>query len=228
MTDLADVRAQRELQLCAACAQGDVEAIKRLDAEYLAKVPLYLRHMRLSTTQRDDVVQQVRERLLMGAEPRIKMFSGRGKLDAFIRVVSTRVALNMIAAQPKGVSLAPEDAQLATVAHPEMLVWKRRDRARVEDALVKALASLDEHERLLLKQYWIDGLPVLAIAKIHGTHRVTTAKQVHELSDKLRRAVVLAISRELALPSEEVLQLVKSLLSQVSYDLGAALWSKDI
>ena len=76
-----------------------------------------------------------------------------------------------------------------------------------------ALASLSLHDRDLVRRHYLDGLTLDALARLHGTHRATIARQlarIRELVDETRRALRAELSASSDL--EDVLQLIGSKL----------------
>src|SRR5262245_36741502 len=87
-----------EFYLAWACGRGNARALAILERGHLAEVARRLRGGRLVGDDSDEVVQRVRERLLVGsaeAPPKITSYAGRGELRGWLIVAATRLALNM-------------------------------------------------------------------------------------------------------------------------------------
>ncbi|MGB1012805.1 MAG: hypothetical protein ACPG4T_01630 [Nannocystaceae bacterium] len=90
-----------ELYLAIACGHGSEAGLDRLEHDYFT--PLRETLTRIKACQdasiRDEVVQRLRERLLVArpgrCEPGILTYGGRGPLAAWLRVVAVREALGM-------------------------------------------------------------------------------------------------------------------------------------
>ena len=78
-----------DLALASACAQGDPEALARFEAILTAIRPA-LAAVGASTTEIDEVLQRLRVQLLVGDQPGILAYAGRGELRAWVRVIGVR------------------------------------------------------------------------------------------------------------------------------------------
>src|SRR3954463_14160155 len=84
-----------ELELAAACAKNDRAALSTLQKEYL---PRALETLRVTDSDRAEISALVLERLLVredGGAPRISQFSGKGPLVAWLRMIASRVAIDL-------------------------------------------------------------------------------------------------------------------------------------
>lgn len=149
-----------DLALASACASGDSIALAAFDAEYLA------RDGRLS----EDIKQQLRVRLFVGPTARIASYGGRGDLGSWVKTVATRLAIDASrVAQDVPVEAALLEAiEVDPTRGPVHTVLKAEAREVMQGALRTALASLAELERTLLLQYYIDGVGVVPLGKLHG------------------------------------------------------------
>jgi RNA polymerase sigma-70 factor (ECF subfamily) len=190
--DATSIDALRELRtedlyLACACSLGDAWAIAILDASYIARVPIPTP----GTVSIQDVRQAVREKLLVGqdgAPPKIVEYSGRGDLRGWVRVVAARTSLNLARSTAREVSLddelliaergaAPHDA---TLRHLKLLYRKE-----FEEAFRQALAGLDVRDRNMLRQHYIDHVPMERIGDFYQIHRVTVVRRLKEARNTL-------------------------------------------
>src|SRR5262245_58099234 len=82
-----------DLYLAWACAAGVPGAHAVFEREIVAHVPLHLARFRRGPEFTDEVLQALRERLLVGDPPRIAAYGGRGPLGAWVRVAAIRIAV---------------------------------------------------------------------------------------------------------------------------------------
>jgi RNA polymerase sigma-70 factor (ECF subfamily) len=75
-----------ELVLAFACAAGDPVALGWFDTRYLSAVATYVSRFNLGTDLLDEVRQRVRIKQLLGVQPGIARYNGRGALGAWVRV----------------------------------------------------------------------------------------------------------------------------------------------
>ena len=92
------VKLSPELYLAAACVAGDSAAISILEADYLAKVPMFVGRIVAArkVSSLPDFMRGLRECLLVtrgGRLPRLFEYSGRGLLASWLRVVAVRLAI---------------------------------------------------------------------------------------------------------------------------------------
>src|SRR5262249_22532596 len=82
-----DGLAVEDLYVAFACGNGDSKALRAFDREMHKDLEAAFAKMRILPAQRDDVRQQLRERLFVGPpRPRIFDYSGRGRLRFWFRV----------------------------------------------------------------------------------------------------------------------------------------------
>ena len=137
-----------------------------------------------------EVLQRVREKLFVGAgdrPPKIADYGGRSPLDGFLRVVATRVAVNLLRARDPAAAGGEDPlARLAApVLDPEIGHIRARYKKELAAALAEAAAELSVRERNLLRQHYIDGLTLPALADLYRVHRVTLARRIRVAREKL-------------------------------------------
>src|SRR5260370_36810777 len=90
---LQAVRA-KDLYLAFGCAQGDARAIAAFERTLLSRIPTFLARLDPSRDLADEVAQELRKELLVpgNASAGIAVYSGRGDLGGWLRVVSIRTA----------------------------------------------------------------------------------------------------------------------------------------
>jgi RNA polymerase sigma-70 factor, ECF subfamily len=162
-----------DLYLAWACAEGDPAALAMFDREYLTRVRALARG-----TDPAELEQLVRVRLLIaeaGATARIRQYSGKGPLVAWVRMVATRIAIDLArAARPQ--AQVGEHAPDGTFADPELDYLKARYAEAFHSALERALTSLSVKERALLRLSYVDGATPGAIARMYAVS-VRTAQR---------------------------------------------------
>jgi len=187
-----------ELWLACACLQGDAAAVSEFDRSYV--LPLRGRLARDARTpqQVDDILQRVRERLLVGtgrAPARLASYGGSGSLKGWVRVVAVRVAVDVGRSERRHQAESQDEVEPAVLFgptdDPELEYLKVRYQKEFRAAFGAALASLDPEMRTLLRLSHGEGLNVTQIGGILGTSRATAARRVasarRELLDATRR-----------------------------------------
>ncbi len=180
---LASVSAA-DLYLACACAEGVPAAVEELDRQYRAQVGAYLAGMRPTEAFVEDVAQAVLERLLVGAEGsprRIAEYSGRGALGSWLRVITTRLALDLRRRRTEELADAGEGAPAEGEAAPadaEIDLLKRRYAGEFNAAFRAAVGALTSEQRRLLHAHFVEGTTLEQLAARLGVHRATVARRI--------------------------------------------------
>jgi len=166
-----------ELYLCVGCETGDPAALRAFDSLYLSKVGSSVSRINPSPAFADEVRQRLRERLFVGAPPRISTWSGVAPLEAWLRATAVRMALTLLRERGQ-VRKEPSFEEALQSSDPELLYLRDRYRGQCQEAFQAALASLSPRDRTLLRLRYLDGLSIDALAPLHGIHRATAARWV--------------------------------------------------
>lgn len=176
----AIVRHGGDLFFALACARGDQAALRVFERRILPSLDRYLRRCGIQGAALDDARQKVRMRLFSDPNPRIAAYAGRGSLLGWLRVVATRVALDMVdSSDAERTRLGDHDALGRLVAaggDPELGAAKSRMRASFQAALDEGLAGLSSRAKTVLRLHYVDGLNIDAIAAVYHVHRATVAR----------------------------------------------------
>ena len=179
-----------DLVVARACAAGEAAVLAHFDATYRGDMVAALSTFRADRDFVDEVLQTVREKLFVGATPKILEYAGRGSLRAWLRAVVMRTALN--ARRRRIADPAPsatDDALLdvaAPAGDPEVLQIVEKYGTAYKAAVHEALAALPPEDRNVLRLSLLEGLGIDAIARIYDVHRATVARWI----GRAREAVV--------------------------------------
>jgi RNA polymerase sigma-70 factor (ECF subfamily) len=198
-----------DLYLAFACWSGDRGALAAFERLYIPEVASYLRHPEAAFV--DEVKQALRERLFVGAAPRIAAYTGRGPLGAWLRTVAIRLSLNLRANEKTHARRAepPPSAE----PDPELDYLKHRYRPVFREALAKSLAELPVEDRNRLRFHFLDGLTATQIASLERVAVSTVTRGLERarrrILDETRRhfADRLSLSRG---ESQSMMRLVRS------------------
>jgi RNA polymerase sigma-70 factor (ECF subfamily) len=214
--DLAAIRAAcaADLHLALACAERDSGALADFEAALAAVRPAIAA---LGAGDADEVLQRLRVQMLVGEQPGLLAYSGRGELRAWLRVVAVREAVRVLG--ERGRSQAIDDTRLleamlpAIDAEREVISSELRSqfRAAFEEG-IRAIAPLD---RLLLRQHSVDDLSIDQIGALHGVHRATAARWIESARVELALATERALQRRLKGTAEEVRSLLRLIASRM-------------
>lgn len=193
----------------------------------LARVAPAVRAVLAPGDSLDDVMQSVRERVLIGAPdrpPQIGSYEGRGELRLWLRVIAVRTALGLRRDHRR--ELAASDAAALYVpglaSDPALEQAKQTYQIEFAEAFAEALAAMSERERSLLAQQFVDGLGVGEIAAVYSIHRDTAARWLSRARAKLYAATRRGLMSRLHIDRSEfdsILRLIRSRLDVTFRDL---------
>ena len=200
---------------------GSRRAIAAFEAAYSTDLAAVIRRVSGSVDV-EEVMQNLRESLFVGkggAPSKVRDYSGSGPLRAWLRVMSTRAALNAVTRGPKERLARGDDELIADAAggveSAEVAYFRVHYEAEVKTAFPQALAALSQRERLLLCQHYVDRLALDEMAGVHAVHVATIKRQLASAREALTGHLRALLLQRLRLsPSElqSVLVLVQSRL----------------
>ena len=220
-----------ELWLALACARGDTKALRELEARTFPGARAVLGRMGLSADEIAEVLQILRERLLVtspGQAPGILAVAAHGDLPGVIRVAAARTALNL---RRKDHRLDVGDdrllRELCPDDNPELAALKAQHRGAFKAALEDALAGLTAQERNVLRMHLLHALSIDAIGGAYQVHRATAARWLTAIREKLDRETRRLLRERQGLTDPEVDSLVRLVESRIEVSfrrvLGSAL-----
>jgi RNA polymerase sigma-70 factor (ECF subfamily) len=201
-----------DLYLAAACAAGEPAALQALEDEYLNDVGVYVAgRVRATPAFLDELRQSVRLRLLVESPPRITVYDGRGALRGFVRVMTLRIALDLLdadARQPRPLEPSQIARHFSPQPAPENDLARQQHGPLVQQALEQALATLTPREKAVLRFHFVEALNIEAIGTIYRVHRATVARWLVDIRQRLLRAVEERLAVDLRMSPSEFRSLV--------------------
>jgi RNA polymerase sigma-70 factor (ECF subfamily) len=202
-----------DLYLALACANGNEHAWWEFDQSYRRYIERIARHLSSAETDAEEVTDSVYVELYGTRvvnevrQSKFATYTGRGTLKGWLRTVVWHAVIDMHRARRDEVSIEdwsegggeirdrPGWRAEARGGESAMLdsVVRERYRAATLAALETALATLDEHEKLLLLYYHVEGLKLREIARL-----------VEEPASPLRRWFQRQSKRRVNLPESRV------------------------
>lgn len=208
-----------DIYLCAACGTRDPAAYRALEAGFFPSLRTLAFRLLGERPAVEDVLQEVRTRLLTGDSPKLGSYQGRGHLAGWLRSVVLHAAedhrrrsnlrclrTRQLAAAQGGDAAPALDDQLS-----------HRERACLcEKAWHQALHSLSPSERQLLHHHFVSGLTIDVLSPLYSVHRATIARRIQRaairVGEYFRRALVVH-DRELS--NRELYSLALSAVREV-------------
>jgi RNA polymerase sigma-70 factor, ECF subfamily len=221
----AAVSGFRGADLYLACGLVDQvpEALALFESHFMPSIVQALRRIHASTTQLEDLVQQLRIRLFVpdaAAPAAIEKYSGSGSLAGWLRVVATRMAIRELNRRPDAVEADIVRALLATTDDPELKVLKDQCRRAVGQAVERAVLAIDQRSRELLRYHLIEGLGCETIAPLYGVHRTTALRWLEKARAGLVTATRRELMRTLAVSADQVESVLRVVRSQLDLSIG--------
>jgi RNA polymerase sigma-70 factor (ECF subfamily) len=218
-----------ELFLVAGCVTGDPEAYQAFERRYLATLTQTVGRISLSADQADELRQQLRVSLLLGAAPKIGTFRGQGPLGAWVQVCAVRLALKLGAAQDR---MASPDASLleglvAQDANQELLAAKSQYRDTFQNALEECFTALPGRQKTLLRMHFLDGMSIDEMGQVFHVHRATIARWLVAIRREVLEQICNKIQVNLRASSSEFRSMVRLVRSDVRLSLHRILGSED-
>lgn len=212
-----------DLYLACAALDGDAAALAILEAEVMLPSRTSIARVISDPAFGDDVLQELRRKLLVGAEARLARYTGRSPLEGWVRVTATRLAYDMLRAQAPRVPFR-NDADLeemaAEAAEPDLLVLKRKLGRSFQDALRQALHELAPRGRAVLRMHLVQGLSLDQIARPYGVHRATAARWLGDARQRVIEGVRSWVRDQHGpLSTEELDSLARLVASQIHLSL---------
>jgi RNA polymerase sigma-70 factor, ECF subfamily len=215
-----------DLALATACAQGDAKAIAAFEATYGPVIRAVTARFAKDPSHADELRQLVRERLLVGAPPRISEYSGRGHLENWLRVAALRVCLNAT----RGHDPARPGASTGGLADLvdrgddiELQFLKAQYRSAFRTAFVAAVAALDRGERAVLRLGLVHQLSIDQLGVALGIHRATAARRLAKARAQLVERTVTGLKSALVLDDAELASLQREIDGHVELSLSRLL-----
>jgi RNA polymerase sigma-70 factor (ECF subfamily) len=168
-----------DLYLAASVVAGVPAALAAFDRMLTTDLPPAIRSIDTNRDTIDEVLQQLREKLLVPHEGgvRLESYSGHGPLGAWLRVSALRVALSLKR------KIQPEqtpDEELAEIldqsANAEVKVLAQQLGADLRGALRAAIAAQPARTRAILRMYYADGRGVEDIGRVYNVHASSVSR----------------------------------------------------
>ena len=214
-----------ELFLAWACSLGDAIALRELEAQYFSKLSGAISRVERAPEFIDDVLQQLREKLLVGTPARIGSYEGAGPLISWLRAAAVRTALN--AKRPGAREAAGEDDALEEIPlagpDPELMLVRTQHRAVFSEAFKVALAELSARERNVLRLQGLDGLSLERIGEVYGVNKSTVSRWLARVHEVLLERTRAELAQRLTLDTGQLDSLFRAMRSSLELSVARLL-----
>lgn len=175
-----------DVYLALACARGNEAAWWEFDRRYRSFIERLARHLLTQRADADEVIDHIYAELF-GTKvvdgvriSKFRTYTGRGTLQGWLRAVVSNAVIDFFRRRQDEVSLdrLEEIGEEPSVRHSRPAHAHRAEESMVANvvrekyrtvtvtALDDALGTLDDHEKLLLLYYHVDGLKLREIARL--------------------------------------------------------------
>ena len=165
----------------------------------------------------DDVLQRVREKLLVG-QPRIVEYRGRGSLAAWIQVIAIREALMVRRSRRRERPLTDDALVVAVESDPALALTKRTHREAFAASFRAAIARLAPRDRTLLRLSFVDAVGTEQLARLYRVHRVTMFRWLCDARARLLDGIRDELAERTGVGPDDIDSLIRAVAS--SLDLG--------
>ena len=206
-----------DMYLAHACTERDSRALSTFEGRYATEIRLACG--RIAPEAAEEIGQRVREKLFI--QGKLAAYSGTGPLGAWLRAVVARTAIEWrrLGSNRPLVSSDGELARLVDPHDPELAQFRAEYMDVFKQAFQDALASLSARERTLLRLSVLERLTAEQIARAEGAHRVTVARRLGAVRDKLLDTTRALLMERLGLTPSEFGKVTRFCLSQIDVSL---------
>ncbi|HEU0032048.1 MAG TPA: sigma-70 family RNA polymerase sigma factor [Kofleriaceae bacterium] len=219
--------AVEDLYLARACIGGAREALAAFAASCDGAIAGALRQMNLPADSVDEVVHDVRSKVLVAADgpPKIATYSGRARLASWLRTIATRMALDRIRDRKEAPTddLDALERIPAASDSPELAHFRAMYSAEFKAAFEEALSTLDVRERNLLRHHFVDNLTLDEIGALYGVHKTTAFRWVEAARTALSKRTRTGFQKRVRLVTDELDSVLRLVQSQIDLSLSRVL-----
>ncbi|RYZ10349.1 MAG: sigma-70 family RNA polymerase sigma factor [Myxococcales bacterium] len=213
-----------DLFLCCACGEDEPEAQRCFEALGASAAVAAIRRVDSDDDFVKETLQELWSKLLVGEDAKVRSYSGRGPLQAWVRVVATRVALDRARSKRRSTSRQVQlpEQLAADELNVDAVLLKARFGDAFEAALRASVAKLSEQERNVLRMHAVDQSSIDDIGRVYQVHRATAARWIERTREKIYADVREALHVEHRLTPSEFKSLATVLGRELEVSLGLA------
>lgn len=197
-----------DLFLACACSQGNAKAIEVFFAMCNPTIGAAFAKLNVKPADKNDMLQQLSEKLFVGDNQKIRSYSGKGELRKWAASVATRLYLNRVRKYKRESQLSEEKA--FTLRSEGDLADLRYLKEQVQEdftaAFQEALQELPPDKLLLLRYYHVDGMTIDNIAEVLAMHRTTAYRHLEKARKEIAEGTRNKLLQNLNVRSDSDLQ----------------------
>jgi len=183
-----------ELALAHGCAAGNQHAWDVFLTKYRESIYVAAR----SITRNEAVGRELADSLyaeLYGLGPeedrrsKLALYSGRGSLGGWLRMVLSQNFVNQIRSGKRLVSIEEEEEEHGTQFAAQTAEPVSKVDPRLKETTDEVLSALPAEERFLLASYFLDGRRLAEIGRALGVHESTISRKLEKLLKEVRKKI---------------------------------------
>jgi len=228
-----DVVEVADLYLACACCHGDERAVVAMEQHHAPRLERTLARIKGRTLTTPDLHQIVRHKLYVGEDgkgPALIRYSGQGPLSAWLRVTAVRAALNAVRARgvdETGLDDAERRGELpACVLDPELQYLRDKHREDFKIAFERAVSSLEDRDRTVLRLTLVNGLNVRDIGRVFSIHHATAARWIANAKQRLAKTTREILKHKLDISGGELDSIIRLVDSELEVSVARLLESR--
>ncbi len=178
------------LYLCSACLAGSPGAAEAFEQHCLEVARVAIFRIRAEPEFVQETLQEVWRRLLVGPSAKLADYSGRGPLQAWVRVAAVRLALDRCRAEQVLSRRQTElhDQIVSPNLSPELCAIRERYLPDFREALRAAVGTLSPEERNVLRMHVVGQCSIDEIGRAYNVHRATAARWLERTRTRIFEA----------------------------------------
>lgn len=216
-----------ELALAQGCVAGNQHAWDVFLTKYRESIYQSARSItRNETTGRDLADSLYAE--LYGLGPaddrrsKLALYSGRGSLSGWLRMVLAQSYINQIRAGKRVVSIEEEEEEHGRQFPAAPTAPTAPTDSRIKDATDEVLKALPAEERFLLASYFLDGRRLAEIGRTLGVHESTISRKMEKLLSDVRKRIRKALERR-GMSRRQAEEALETDVRDLEFDVAARL-----
>jgi RNA polymerase sigma-70 factor (ECF subfamily) len=171
----------------------------------------------------DAVAQELRTVLLVGPNPRLAQYAGRGPMGGWLRTAAARLALNMRRTKDDQAKEDVTSGLRALAREPEVELLRGRYEREIAEALRGAVERLPLRERAMLLLSVRDGVTVEQLAALYKVSKSTAQRCLASARELLATETRKALRERLRLSDAELDSVAGAIVSGLHVSSARAL-----
>lgn len=211
-----------DLYLCCACAAGDPDALRCFERANASVAEAAIRRVDHDEDFVGECLQELWKSLLLGDRAKVRSFSARGLLKAWVRVAAMRVAFDRRRAEKRLArrQVGLNESLAAPEASHEAALLKARFGQAFQTALHASVARLSEQERNVLRLHVVSRFSIDQIGLAYAVHRATAARWIERARTRIYDDVRRALGQSHGLTQSEFRSLAVQFGAEIELSLG--------